>query len=184
MTPSTYVPLVPLTTEPTTLNSSFYVQDSWRPLSNLTINGGIRWERQQIRDRFNVTTIDLTDNWAPRIGVIWDVTKTGRSKIFGNYGRFYESIPMDINIRAFGGEVICFCYNFDPIPGNFLPDPAAPARTSALGGATPVDPDLRGQYIDEWLFGGEYRGEAEPDGRSEVRVPESRTRYRGLPRAV
>ncbi len=67
--PSTYTLIVPLTTEPTTLNSSFYAQDSWRVLSNLTINAGIRWERQQIRDRFDDTIIDLTSNWAPRIGV-------------------------------------------------------------------------------------------------------------------
>ena len=64
---------------------------------------------------------------------------------------------MDINIRAFGGESTCFCYNFDPNPMNFLPNPAAPARSTLLGGhATPVDPDLKGQYSDEWIIGGEY----------------------------
>lgn len=154
---STYRPLVPLTTEPQTDNNSFYVQDSWRALRNLTINAGIRWERQQIGDRDGNTAIDLTDNWAPRIGVVWDFARNGRSKIFGNYGRFYESIPMDINIRAFGGEVVCFCHNFDPTPENVIPDPAAPQRSTTLGGhATPVDPDLKGQYSDEWIVGGEY----------------------------
>jgi hypothetical protein len=63
---------------------------------------------------------------------------------------------MDINIRAFGGEVTCFCYNFDPNPESFLPDPAAPARTAFFGGATPVDEGLKGQYIDEFLGGFEY----------------------------
>ena len=29
-------------------------------------------------------------------------------------------------------------------------------RSTLLGGATPVDPDLKGQYIDETLFGYEY----------------------------
>ena len=46
-----------------------------------------------------------TGNFAPRIGLIYDWTKEGRSKIYGHWGRFYESIPMDINDRSFGGEV-------------------------------------------------------------------------------
>ena len=29
----------------------------------------------------------------------------GRSKVYAHWGRFYESIPMDINDRSFGGEV-------------------------------------------------------------------------------
>jgi len=43
--------------------------------------------------------------WAPRIGAIYDYTQEGRSKIYAHWGRFYESIPMDINDRSFGGEV-------------------------------------------------------------------------------
>jgi hypothetical protein len=155
--PSTWQPAIPLVTDPKTDNTSFYVQDSWRAASNFTINAGIRWERQQIGDRFGETVLDLTDNWAPRIGAIWDFAGNGRSKLFVNWGRFYESIPMDINIRAFGGESTCFCYNFDPNPLNFIPDPRAPSRSTLLGGhATPVDPDLKGQYSDEVIVGGEY----------------------------
>ena len=155
--PSTWQPIIPLVAEPKTRNNSFYVQDSWRAASNFTINAGIRWERQQLGDRFDEYVLDLTDNWAPRVGVIWDFARNGRSKLFANWGRFYESIPMDINIRAFGGESTCFCYNFDPNPMNFFPDAAAPARSALLGGhATPVDPDLKGQYSDEVIVGTEY----------------------------
>ena len=110
-------------TEPKTDNNSFYVQDSWRAASNFTINAGIRWERQKIGDRAGETAIDLTDNWAPRLGVVWDFARNGRSKLFANWGRFYESIPMDINIRAFGGEATCFCYNFDPSADELHPRP-------------------------------------------------------------
>jgi hypothetical protein len=158
--PATYVPAVPLTVEPNTMNTSFYVQDSWKAASNFSINAGLRWERQNIKDRDGESTIDLTDSWAPRIGVTWDPARNGKSKIFGAWGRFYESIPMDINIRAFGGETSCFCLNFDPSPSNLIPDPAVSAigvRTSLLGfPVTPVDEDLKGQYVDELLLGGEY----------------------------
>ena len=40
-----------------------------------------------------------------RWGILYDWTKEGRSKLYGHWGRFYESIPMDINERSFGGEV-------------------------------------------------------------------------------
>jgi hypothetical protein len=153
---ATYQTLIPLTTEPQTQNNSFYVQDSWRAASNFTINAGVRWEAQKVGDRDGNTQINLKDNWAPRIGVVWDFARNGRSKLFGNWGRFYESIPMDINIRAFGGELTCFCYNFDPVPTNTVAAAGTPSRTSLLGGATPVDEDLKGQYSDEWIVGGEY----------------------------
>jgi TonB-dependent receptor-like protein len=154
---STWQVAIPLTAEPRTLNNAFYVQDNWKVRPNFSINGGIRWERQEVKDRDDLTVIDLTTNWSPRIGFVWDAARNGRSKIFGNFGRFYENIPLDINIRAFGGELACFCYNLDPSPSALRPDPAAPRPATLLGSSVePVDPDLRGQYIDEWLAGGEY----------------------------
>ena len=99
------------------------------------MNAGIRWEGQNVRNRDKETAFDLKDNWAPRIGFVWDVARNNRSKLYANWGRFYESIPMDINIRSFGGEVQCFCYNLSPDPANYLQDPAAPRAQSLLGGA-------------------------------------------------
>lgn len=160
--PSTWDVQYPLVSEPETDNTSFYVQDSWRVMPNLTLNLGVRLENQVIKGRTGEANIDIDDSWAPRLGVIWDVMNNGRSKLYANFGRFYETIPMDINIRAFGGEVSVFSYNFDPTAGNYLPDPTAPSRTSTLGGhITPVDPDLKGQYIDEYLLG--YEQEVVPN---------------------
>jgi hypothetical protein len=154
--PTTWQLAVPLTSEPDSRNVAWYAQDSWRIGSALTVNGGIRWEGQNVRNRDGETAFKLTENWAPRIGFAWDATRDGKSKLYANWGRFFESIPMDINIRAFGGEVQCFCYNFSPNPANFLQDPAAPRAQSLLGGAEPVDPNLKGQYLDEFLVGYDY----------------------------
>jgi hypothetical protein len=159
--PATWVINTPLTTSPETTNTSAFGQDSWKLTSFFTINAGLRWEQQKIGDRFGSAAINLKDMYAPRVGVIWDVARNGRSKLFANYGRFYESIPMDINIRAFGGELQAFSYNFSPDAAAIAPDPffntaAAPTRNSLVGGATPVDPDLKGQYVDEMLLGYEY----------------------------
>ena len=115
-------------------------------------------KRQNVRNRDRRAAFKLKQNWAPRVGFIWDVARTTASKLYANWGRFYESIPMDINIRAFGGELQCFCYNFSPTPPNFAAGSGSAARDRALlGGSTePVDPNLKGQYIDEWLGGFEY----------------------------
>lgn len=152
--PSTWDLLAPLVSEPETDNTSLYIQDSWRMLPNFTLNAGVRWEKQEIIGRTGETNIEIDDNFSPRLGLIWDVLNNGRSKAYANYGRFFESVPMDINIRAFGGEVSVFSYNFSPEVNDFLPDPNAPFATRVLGGhITPVDPNLKGQYIDEFLIG-------------------------------
>ena len=57
--PTTWVFAVPLTSEPDSQNLSWYVQDSWRVGSSLTINGGIRWEGQDVRSRDNESAFKL-----------------------------------------------------------------------------------------------------------------------------
>lgn len=102
-----------------TLNWAAYLRDSWQLRPNLTLNLGVRYEEQVLRyaDFLQHTTDPLTQeplgtnalvlkgNFAPRVGVLYDWTEEGRSKVYAHWGRFYESIPMDINDRSFGGEV-------------------------------------------------------------------------------
>ncbi|MEK6374348.1 MAG: TonB-dependent receptor [Acidobacteriota bacterium] len=158
-----------LIASPKTENNSLYAQDSWKVMPNLTLNLGVRWEQQKVGNREGGTAIDLNDMIAPRLGLIWDVQNNGRSKLYVNYGRFFESIPMDINLRSFGGEISVQVNNLDPTPGHFTPGTVTPVGGGGvpqqsggrafryLGGhLTPVDPDLEGQYIDEYLGGYDY----------------------------
>ena len=162
--------LIPnLTSSPKDTNDSLYVQDTWKVLTNFTLNLGARWETQKVGNRAGGTAIDLKHNFAPRLGAIWDVANNGRSKLYTNFGRFYESIPMDINLRSFGGEISMQVNNLSPTAGNFVPGTVGtaasggvPAQSSGqafryLGAPiTPVDPNLKGQYIDEYLLGYDY----------------------------
>ncbi len=102
--PTTWQIALPLSSEPINKNTAVYGQDTWRVMSNLTIEGGVRWEGRNVGDRFGNTVIDLKKNFAPRIGFTFDPMNDGKGKIFAHYGRYYEDIPTDINIRAFGGE--------------------------------------------------------------------------------
>ena len=155
--PATWVIANPQLSEPRTKNYSAYLQDSWKVTSSFTLNLGVRWEMQDVQDRNKETAFKIDNNWAPRLGFVWDVSKTGKSKLYASLGRFYENIPQDINIRAFGGENVCFCYNFSPNAADILPDPTAPRPSTILGtGTEPVDPNIKGQYIDEAMGGFEY----------------------------
>jgi hypothetical protein len=141
-------------------NQAAFVQDSWRVLSNLTVNFGLRWEGQALTGGGR-EWINLTDNWAPRAGIVWDVANNGRSKVYAHYGKFYENIPMDINIRFMGSEVSSVFYNTDPLD----PTPNNDLRQGRVRGSTTllelfeeifgyaVDPDLKGQSIDEIILG-------------------------------
>ncbi len=157
-----------LIASPKTENTSAYLQDSWKALTNLTINAGVRWESQKVGNRLGEVAINLNKNYAPRVGVIWDPANNGRSKLYANYGRFFESIPLDINLRSFGGEISVQTNNLDPVAGHFTPGTVGTAASGGvpsqgggkafrfLGGTTPVDPDLKGQYINEYLAGYDY----------------------------
>jgi hypothetical protein len=171
-----------------------FVQDSWQIRPNLTLNLGLRWEQQvgyiaadlqgDVSPEGEIVperAFDLNDMIAPRVGFIYDPTREGKSKLFGHYGRFYENVPMDINVRAFGGEIINLNqYNFNRrTPSTSGYDPACdvdhtPGETTSMlvdrisqcqdrfhqailgGGYEYVSPGLEGQRTDEIILGAEY----------------------------
>lgn len=148
--------LDPLSVGIKTENDAIYLQDTWKPLSNLTINAGVRWETQQLFNAFGEVSGDIDDNVAPRLGFVWDPTQSGKAKIFGHWGRFYEVIPMDIVIRSFGGEISIFSYNTSPLPEDVAADFDVRFSRFLGGGVSRVDPGVEGEYLDEVVVGGEW----------------------------
>jgi hypothetical protein len=154
-----------------TNNTGAFFQDKWQILPTLTLNVGVRWEDQKVKDIDNVTQIHINDEWMPRLGFAWDFLGSGRSRLYGNYARFYETMPMDINVRAYGLEVSTAIYNLDP--DSHIGDPtlcgAKPDRptvcsagrhsTIKIGGSfgEPTQPGIKGQYSDEYALGVEYQ---------------------------
>ena len=129
-----------------------------RSRPRFTLNLGVRWEQQDVQDRNHETAFKLDDNWAPRLGFVWDVTKNGKSKLYAELGPLLREHPAWTSTSApSAARPSCFCYNFSPNPADILQDPTAPAPRSVLGSGTePVDPNLKGQYIDEAIGGFEY----------------------------
>jgi carboxypeptidase family protein/TonB-dependent receptor-like protein len=157
-------PISALLASPEHKNTTAYLQDRWTVRPNLTVNLGLRWDRQEIVDASGVKRIDLKKDYAPRLGFVWDPGSQHQAKVFGSYGRYYEQIPMDLVIRSFSFERQARTFNFNPVDPT--PDPTAEGllgQTSVIfGGATePADPDLRNQYLTEVLLG--YEREVLPD---------------------
>lgn len=151
-------PLSQLNASPEHKSMTAYFQDNWNILPNLTANLGIRWDRQQIIDSAGVQQIDLKKDFAPRFGFIWDPARDGKTKVYGSFGRYYEEIPMDLVIRSYSYERQPHIFNYSPT--DFHPDAGAEAdsgNTSNIVGANiePADPNLHGQYLREFVFGGE-----------------------------
>jgi outer membrane receptor protein involved in Fe transport len=165
-----------------TINWGAYLQDSWQPMRGLVLNAGVRYEEQRLRyaerlrggvdaltgNPLGTTALALKNNWSPRIGVIWDPSQEGRSKVFGAWGRYFEAIPMDINDRSFGGELSLQqqyraedCGPIDDATGfadgnACLTTASRPVSEQLFGSSgVLVAPRLKAQYMDETLIGAE-----------------------------
>lgn len=160
----TYTPLeqcagyIPATSfsSPNTKNLALFFQDSWKIFRNLTLNAGIRWEQQKLNDASGATVIDLKNEWSPRAGIIWDPANNGKSKVYASFGRFYTTIPQDIQTRSLGREATIIGFNhsrgvFNPIDDLTL-EPYPFAQTGDA-----IGPGLKGMYQDEIIAGVEYQ---------------------------
>jgi outer membrane receptor protein involved in Fe transport len=151
-------PVSALNASPEHKVTTLYVQDKWTVLPNLTVNLGLRWDRQEIIDKAGVTQIDLKNDFAPRIGFAWDPTTDQKTKVYGSYSRYYEQLSMDLVIRSFSYERQPRIFNYSKT--GTTPDPAAESdlgkASVILGGPTePTDPNLRNQFIHEYILGAE-----------------------------
>ncbi len=94
-----------------TTNIGIFFQDSWTVKSRLTINAGIRTERERVPTYTTGTDIPefglefgFADKFAPRIGAAYDLKGDGRTKLFGNWGVFYDIFKLELPRGSFGGD--------------------------------------------------------------------------------
>lgn len=145
-------------------NYVLFAQDSWNILDKVNVNGGVRVDIQDMyggdgKGNYGARALMLT-NVSPRVGVIYDVTGTGRSKMFASYGRFYELVPLQIANRSFpqepGTTRARQCAD-NKDSSNPLACPAVKESVSTQLKPGSVVKNLQGQFVDMFQAGGEYQ---------------------------
>ncbi|WNG24504.1 TonB-dependent receptor plug domain-containing protein [Cystobacter fuscus] len=159
-----------------------FIQDSWTIANRVTLNVGVRYDTQWLYGNGGQDLAFVLGNQiSPRLGVIVDPMANGRMKVYANFARYYEQVPINLLDRGFPteqryvayrnpGSDKCDATNIDTPEGqraclsggnlaqiNSYSD--LNPSFNFLGGkadATPVDPNIQPQSSDELLFGAEY----------------------------
>ena len=103
-----------------------FAQNSWSILDKVTLNLGVRYDSEYLYDNEGRLGMALPHQLAPRVGVIYDPTQAGRSRMFGSFARYYQQVPLDLADRALSAEAGVF--------GTANASACDPARSGQAGG--------------------------------------------------
>lgn len=163
-------------------NQSIFWQDAWQLNKRLTLQLGLRTEREYVpafEDYINNTgqsqpiKFGFGKKLAPRLGVAYDVKGDGKWRLAGSFGLFYDMMKYSMPQGSFGGAVYkMWFYPLDnPDPSTYLPliprGAGGEALPQTLKGMTPaeaidyriyadIDPDMRPMRRRVWDISSDY----------------------------
>lgn len=147
-----------------------FFQDAWTINNKLTINLGVRTERERV-PTFTVgedipefgLEFGFADKVAPRAGFAYDIKGDGKWKVSGSWGVFYDIFKLELPRGSFGGDKwLEYYYTLDTFNYPTLVDgancPPACSGTLIRGpidfrhpsfGADSIEPDLKPMRLQE-----------------------------------
>jgi hypothetical protein len=156
-------------------NKGLFIQDAWTIGDRLTLNLGLRTENESVP---SYTTADGTapiaikwgfkDKLAPRLGFAYDFAGDGKTKIYGNWGVYYDIFKTELPRGSFGGDKWLEYYYaldtpdftaLDPsgcppaCPGRLLRGPVDFRHPSNAPGEQTIDPDIEPMKLQEAAVG-------------------------------
>ena len=157
-------------------NLGLFVQDAWTINKQLTLNYGLRTEREDIpsyRPENPGVHFSFGDKIAPRIGFAYDVKGDSQWKVYGNWGVYQDLMKLSLSRILFGADRwVDYYYTLDtfdwqsiqcgypPVggascPGTFIEQAdfrfVANSTTNSL-----VDPGLKPMKTQEVTFGADH----------------------------
>lgn len=162
----------------TTTNIGLFIQDAWTIGNRLTVNAGVRTERERVPTYTTQADIpefgiefDFADKLAPRLGFAYDIKGDGATKVFGSWGVFYDIFKLELPRGSFGGDKwLEYYYTLDTFDYNALVTPSGcpPACSGTLIrgpidfrfvslDSAHIDPDLKPMRQQEATFGLEHQ---------------------------
>jgi hypothetical protein len=102
----------------------------------------------------------FSDVYAPRLGLTWDVTGDGRTKLYLAASRYFERVPNDLAVRALSNEIGNTSYRFGaydlatgtPSNSYYIAHPSAAMSWQGLQPEI-ILPDTKLPYSDELVLG-------------------------------
>jgi hypothetical protein len=128
-------------------NHAFYVQDAWTISKGLTLNLGLRMDKENLPSYnslpgFNGISFGWGQKIAPRLGAAYDVLHNGKLKVYGSWGYFYDIMKFNLPQGSFGGAYWHDCVYAldDPNYNSIIPQRDAQGHYCPVGtGATPAN---------------------------------------------
>ena len=133
------------------LYQGIYFQDRWQPTSRLTLNLGVRLEKEFLPS-FNAGDLlagtaipgiefGWTQKVAPRLGFAYDPFGDGKTKIYGSFGSFYDRLKFEAPRGSFGGDFFRVDYfritSANPAFSFYSPDKILGTFDDPRGGGNP-----------------------------------------------
>ena len=125
---------------------SIYAQDSWRITPRITLNPGLRIDRN--RGKVPGATVFSTNGIAPRLGFAWDLHGDGQTVVKAHYGRYYEALYSAFYYYTAPGA-------FDPLltRRTFNKSRFSETLTNIPGQQYAIDPHIKHPYLDQVVVG-------------------------------
>ena len=145
-----------------TKSAAFYIEDTWQVTDDLTARIGLRNESFENYNKAGKKFVDVKNQLAPRLGLSWDVSGDGNSKVYANYGRYFLPVATNTNVRLAGDELYTRQYfDVESINADFTPNLVAGSggAVSTFSDGTlkntkeTVNADLDPMYQDEFMLG-------------------------------